>query len=119
MAVISFMTVTILALYIANPVSYRFWPKCPFKVLTGLDCPSCGIQRFLHAFLHGNFSHAISYNYYLIYALPYALSFLVAMAMPQGTRKRKLKRIIESKPAVWFYVISFFAWLIIRNIYHL
>lgn len=118
-AVISAVAVAILALYIANPSSYQFWPKCPLKLLTGLDCPSCGIQRFFHAFLHGDFLHAIAYNYYLIYALPYALSFLVAMALPQGKYKNSLKKIIESKPAVWLYVITFFAWLIVRNLYHI
>ena len=28
---------------------------CPFKHLTGLDCPGCGIQRSIVALLEGNF----------------------------------------------------------------
>ena len=92
---------------IANPSTSRFWPKCLFKLITGFDCPICGLQRSLYAFLHGDFSHAIAYNYYLILALPYTFSCLV------------LKNIVISKPVLWFYAITFFAWLIIRNIYHL
>jgi len=28
---------------------------CPFKYLTGIDCPGCGFQRSLIALLQGNF----------------------------------------------------------------
>ena len=29
---------------------------CPFKFLTGIDCPGCGFQRSLTALLHGDIS---------------------------------------------------------------
>ena len=69
---------------VANPSTSRFWPKCLFKLITGFDCPICGLQRSLYAFLHGDFSHAIAYNYYLILALPYTFSCLVFTLLPQG-----------------------------------
>ncbi|WP_231369733.1 DUF2752 domain-containing protein [Segatella salivae] len=104
---------------VANPSTSRFWPKCLFKLITGFDCPICGLQRSLYAFLHGDFSHAIAYNYYLILALPYTFSCLVFTLLPQGKTKKRVKNIIISKPVLWFYAITFFAWLIIRNSYHL
>ena len=30
-------------------------PRCPFKYLTGIDCPGCGFQRSVLALMHGNF----------------------------------------------------------------
>ena len=104
---------------IANPSTSRFWPKCLFKLITGFDCPICGLQRSLYAFLHGDFSHAIAYNYYLILALPYTCLCLVFTLLPQEKTKKRVKNIIISKLVLWFYAITFFAWLIIRNIYHL
>ncbi|WP_308340262.1 DUF2752 domain-containing protein [Segatella salivae] len=104
---------------VANPSTRSFWPKCLFKLITGFDCPICGLQRSLYAFLHGDFSHAIAYNYYLILALPYTFLCLVFTLLPQGKTKKRVKNIIISKPVLWFYAITFFAWLIIRNIYHL
>ncbi len=33
---------------------------CPFKYLTGLDCPGCGFQRSVLALLQGNISESFS-----------------------------------------------------------
>ena len=53
-------TVVVLTLlYLFNPVETEYAPKCIFHAVTGLSCPGCGMQRFLHAFMHGNFLEAI------------------------------------------------------------
>lgn len=100
-------------------MKYWFAPKCPFKLLTGLSCPGCGMQRFLHALLTGHPAQAIRYNYYLAYALPYAMLFVVEWVMPQGTKRDKLVAVIENKYVVWFYIITFFIWIVVRNILHI
>lgn len=103
-------------LYVFNPTKYWFWPKCPIKLLTGLSCPACGIQRFVHDIANGHLAAAISYNYYLIYALPYAAIIAGIYIMPQSTTKERLTDIFQSKAAIWLYVISFCIWFVIRNI---
>ncbi len=91
-------------------------PKCPFKLITGLDCPGCGIQRALYALMHGEITQAIKYNYYLLYAGPYAMSFIVVWIMPECNVREKIKKFINNKNVVNFYIITFILWLIIRNI---
>lgn len=59
---------------------------------------------------------AFGYNYYLAYALPYALLFAVEWLMPRGTAREKLAGVIENRYAVWFYIVTFFIWLVARNI---
>ena len=103
-------------LFFVDPSAAKFAPKCPVKLLTGLSCPACGIQRFLHAMLHGEPIRAIRYNYYLIYSLPYALLFVAEWAMPSGKRRERLAAVIENKYVVWFYVVTFFIWMAVRNI---
>lgn len=34
--------------------------RCPFKYLTGIDCPGCGFQRSLIALMQGDFSRSFS-----------------------------------------------------------
>ena len=38
----------------SSPDVGRFFPKCLLKLITGLDCPSCGMQRSLHALINGD-----------------------------------------------------------------
>jgi len=33
---------------------------CPFKYLTGLDCPGCGFQRSVLALIHGDLNKSIT-----------------------------------------------------------
>jgi len=33
---------------------------CPFKFITGIDCPGCGFQRSLLALLQGHFAKSLS-----------------------------------------------------------
>ncbi|WP_295367263.1 DUF2752 domain-containing protein [uncultured Prevotella sp.] len=85
-------------------------------MITGLSCPACGIQRFVHAMTNGNVREAVSYNYYLIYALPYTLCIVVAYYLPQSRLKDRMKEIFEGKIAVGLYVITFCVWFVVRNI---
>ena len=82
-------------LYLLNPSSYWFMPKCPFKLITGLNCPGCGIQRAIHAMLHGKFTEAITYNYYLVYSGPYATSFVFVWLMPKNKFRERIKKVIS------------------------
>lgn len=37
-------------------------PVCPFKALTGLDCPGCGGLRMVYSLMHGDVLGALRYN---------------------------------------------------------
>lgn len=53
----------------------RFFVPCPFKWLTGLDCPGCGFQRSVWALFQGEFQE--SFKLYPPTAL-FLISFLAA-----------------------------------------
>ena len=108
-----------MVLCVYNPTNYWFWPKCPVKLLTGLSCPGCGIQRFVHAFMHGQFRTAVRYNYYLLYALPFLLLNVIAYYLPEGRVRESMKAVLESKPSLYFYIVSFVLWFIVRNIFEI
>lgn len=103
-------------MYYYDPIQYKFMPKCLFKILTGLNCPGCGIQRAIHALLHGHIAEAIHYNYYLVYSAPYALSFLLLWLLPDGRKKVLLKSVIENRQVVNFYIVTFLVWFVVRNL---
>jgi len=110
------VAVGLLVLYRVNPTGSPFMPKCVFKLLTGWDCPGCGGQRTVHAFLHGRMAEAVHYNLFLLLAVPYAVALVVAHFVLHGEAAQSALRILESRPAVYTYVSLYFLWWIIRNI---
>lgn len=50
---------------------YNAWsewsPVCVFKLLTGLECPTCGSQRAIYYFLHGQWKECLIQNPFLVY----------------------------------------------------
>ena len=60
-------------LYSYDPSHSELFPKCPFLMLTGWQCPGCGSQRAMHQLLHGNVVAAFRYNALMVMAVPYVL----------------------------------------------
>ncbi|MCR8558430.1 DUF2752 domain-containing protein [Mucilaginibacter sp. BJC16-A38] len=69
-AIALFVTIGLIYYYY-DPAKYGLFPKCPFYVITGLNCPGCGSQRAIHSLLNGNFKEAAGYNILLIISLPF------------------------------------------------
>ncbi|HYH57581.1 MAG TPA: DUF2752 domain-containing protein, partial [Anseongella sp.] len=64
--------IVLLSLYFFfDPSLAGFFPPCPFKRLTGLDCPGCGSQRALHALLNLHVGAAFRFNPLLLTAIPF------------------------------------------------
>lgn len=62
-----------------------FLPRtCPFLLVTGLPCGSCGLTRALFALGHGRLAEALALNHAapLVYALAWAT---LALALVQAT----------------------------------
>lgn len=106
-------------LYWINPTESAFAPKCIFHCLTGLSCPGCGMQRFLHAFLHGRFAEAISYNYLLVILIPYIILYGFGKLVLKGDTQRRWDDILEGRAVTLTMVILAPAWFIIRNIFQI
>ena len=57
-------------LALADPHRRRRFPRCPTKMLTGLDCPGCGGMRMAHDLLHGDVRGALHDNAFLLVGSP-------------------------------------------------
>ena len=112
------ITVLVL-LYFFNPVETSLAPKCAFKALTGWSCSGCGMQRFLHAFMHGRFLEAIHYNYMLVVFLPYITLFAIEHFLLKGETQKRWKRVLENRWTTIGLCIMVTSWCVIRNILHI
>ncbi len=95
----------------------RFFPKCPVKLLTGLDCPSCGIQRVLHAMLSGNFLEAFRLNYFIPFSLIYLPGMLLTALF--CVRESPWRRFFWGVKGAMLYIGVYIGWFVVRNIWNL
>ena len=65
------------AVYTFDPSKTWFYPPCPLRALTGLQCPGCGGTRALHALLHGDVAGAFAFNPMLFVAIATAIVVIV------------------------------------------
>lgn len=92
-------------------------PRCPFRLLTGFDCPGCGSQRALQALIDGHPLTAIRHNLILLPAIPYLALCAMHWIFPASERITKTYRTLTSPAAVWWTVAIIAAWWILRNIH--
>ena len=102
--------------YFVNPLSNNFIIKCPFKTITGLDCPGCGSQRAVHDLLHGNFKSAFSDNALFIIALPYAFVGILFEWFSLKYRYPKTRKILFGKTAIYIVAVTIILFFILRNL---
>ena len=101
--------------YLIDPSDSYLMPKCPFHLLTGYDCPACGVQRAFHYCLHGDWGTAIRYNYFLILSVPY----LIAVAVTTFIHNKKVdvvRRYVHHPTTIMIFLALTIIWWIVRNI---
>lgn len=100
--------------YTFDPTTTPF-PRCPFLVLTGWECPGCGSQRAIHSLLHLDIAAAWRYNAMLVLSIPYVVLLLVAEWFGRR-RQSRLYRVVNSEVLIWSYFALVVAWWILRNV---
>jgi hypothetical protein len=84
------------------------FPVCPFRVLTGWNCPLCGGLRMTYDVLHGDLSAAITDNVFLLVGIPMLAGWVLL-------RRRREKALVPM-PATVTVVIATLAWTVVRNL---
>ena len=62
--------VAALALHVRDPHQQGSWGLCPFKAITGWDCPACGGLRAVNDLGHGQLVEAAHSNLFFVASLP-------------------------------------------------
>lgn len=84
------------------------FPPCPFKMLTGWNCPACGGLRMTHDILHGDLAAAVVDNVFLLVGLPLLAAWVI---WRMTNRQPGLGR-----PALVVIAVSTLAWTVLRNL---
>ena len=101
-------------LYFFEPGKTGVFPVCPFRALTGLNCPGCGTTRGLHQLLHGNVIAAFEFNPLTMLLLPVAAYALVSYTRSSITARPLPQFHIPTK-YVWLCVVVVLGFWVFRN----
>jgi hypothetical protein len=84
------------------------FPACPFKLLTGWDCPACGGLRMTHDLLHGDVAAAVVDNLFLVVGLPTLLAWILL--------RRHQRRRVLTPAAMTVMTVLAVTWTVVRNL---
>ena len=100
-----------------NPEASLLFPKCPFYMLTGLECPGCGSQRAIHHLLNLQLIAALQENALMVIAIPYigAGLFLDCIRKPSEKISSIRLRFYGKYAMITSLVIILIFW-IVRNL---
>jgi hypothetical protein len=102
-------------LFFFDPAQHGFYPRCFFKLMTGLDCPGCGGLRATHQLLHGHVGAAMALNPLFIVSIPVG-AFFVCRALYEKAIGRASRRFLSHTASVCIGGIIVIAFGVLRNL---
>ncbi len=94
---------------LGNPHSPDFvFPPCPFKALTGWNCPACGGLRMTYDLLHGDLAAAFVDNAFLLIGLPLLLAWVLV--------RRNGGKPALNIPTFVVIIAAAVTWTVVRNL---
>ena len=99
-----------------DPTDHFYFPKCPFLVATGYQCPGCGSQRAVHHLLNLEPGHAMRENVLLVVSMPYILAGFIINNVKRPTQRLLLwRRRFYGLKAILVVLIIIITFWILRN----
>lgn len=84
------------------------FPSCPFRLLTGWNCPACGGLRMVHDLLHGDPAAAVTDNVFLLAVIPVLAVWILL--------RRRRGRTVSPTSALVVAAVVTTAWTVLRNL---
>jgi hypothetical protein len=101
-----------------NPENSPWFPKCPFKLLTGYNCAGCGSQRATHHLLHLDIAGAFKENALFVCFIPYIIFGLsYDFFKPKNRFIEKIHQHLYRGKAAWIILSIIILFWILRNVF--
>ena len=102
--------------YLFDPEEMAFFPRCPFLLTTGYECPGCGSQRAIHDMLHLDFKGALAQNALVLFLFPYLFLGYYLAFFNKKHRFPKLEKSLFGKWAAIIVVSGIMIYWVVRNL---
>jgi len=103
-------------LFLFNPTSpaNQFFPKCPFRLVTGWLCPGCGSTRACYELIHLHPIAAFKFNPLMVLTLPFIVYGLMGFSKSALTGQPQ-RRIFIPPLYLWAWLALLILFWIFRN----
>ena len=103
-------------LLLFNPASpaNQIFPRCPFRLLTGWQCPGCGSTRACYQLLHLHPIAAFKLNPLMVMTLPFIVYGLLGYTKSAITGQPH-RRVFIPTPYLWAWLVLLIFFWIFRN----
>lgn len=102
-------------LFLVDPARGVGYPSCPFRMLTGLQCPGCGSTRALHQLLHGHPLAAFELNPLLVIAVPFFVLALLLLTQQAIFGSSSISKLAVPRKLGWVALFVIVGFWIVRN----
>jgi len=100
-----------------SPENSKFFPKCPFWLLTGWQCPGCGSQRAIHCLLNFDILQAMKQNVLVVLLFPYLVLYtMIDLIKQPSERVLRWRSILFGSVAIYVVFALIVLFWIIRNL---
>ena len=103
-------------LFFFNPASpaNQFFPKCPFRLLTGMQCPGCGSTRAFYQLLHLHPIAAFKLNPLMVLTLPFIVYGFLGFTR-SALMGRPQRRLFIPPIYLWAWLVLLIFFWVFRN----
>ena len=105
-----------LFLFFFNPAlpNNQFFPKCPFRLVTGWQCPGCGSTRAFYQLLHLHPVTAFKLNPLIMLTLPFIVYGFLGFTRSAITGK-PYRRLFIPPVYLWAWLVLLLFFWVFRN----
>jgi len=110
------LTAISIFLFFFNPSSpaNQWFPKCPFRLVTGFQCPGCGATRAFYQLLHLHPVAAFKFNPLIMLTLPFLIYGFLGFTKSAITGK-PYRRLFIPPIYLWAWLVLMIFFWIFRN----
>jgi hypothetical protein len=103
-------------LFFFNPAlpGNQFFPKCPFRLLTGWQCPGCGSTRACYQLLHLQPIAAFKLNPLMVLTMPFIVYGLLGFTRSAVTGQPH-RRLFIPPIYLWAWLVLLIFFWVFRN----
>jgi hypothetical protein len=102
--------------FLLDPAQSGIFPRCPFLLLTGYECPGCGSQRAIHHLLHLRIGCAFRENALFAVLIPYVAMGIYLEYFGGKKRFPKLLSLLFGKRAAALLFLIILIFWVGRNV---